>query len=285
MPSSHACISPRAVSSIRPGEPAGSAAVRVQLSIERLLSRSALIAGAALLAAVILAWRWLMLPDMSLMPMDGHGMGAMAVKPWSATYLLTAFAMWAVMMTAMMLPSAAPMILLHARIDRVPTSARRLFHTLVFSLTYLFVWTCFSALAALAQAFLLDRGLISATSLKLGAPILMAALLAAAAVYQFSPAKAACLRQCQSPIHFVMRFWSPGVTGALRLGLVHGLFCVGCCWGMMLLLFVAGVMNLAWVALLAVMVLVEKLSPPGWHMNRVIGGLLLAGALWLLAAR
>jgi predicted metal-binding membrane protein len=273
------------VSSTSPGEPAGSPALRVQLSIERLLSRSTLIAGAALLAVVILAWRWLMIPDMSLMPMDGHGMGAMAVQPWSATYLLTAFAMWVVMMTAMMLPSAAPMILLHARIDRVPTAARRLFHTLLFSLTYIFVWACFSAVAVVAQAFLVDRGLISATSLRLGEPALVAAFLGAAAFYQFSPAKAACLRQCQSPIHFVMRFWSPGVMGTLRLGLVHGLFCVGCCWGMMLLLFVAGVMNLAWVALLAAMVLAEKLAPPAWHMNRVIGGLMLAGALWLLAAR
>jgi predicted metal-binding membrane protein len=271
------------VSSISPGEPAGSAAVRVQLSIERLLSRSALIAGAALLAVVALAWRWLMVTDMSLMPMAMPGMGAMAVQPWSAAYLLAAFAMWAIMMTAMMLPSAAPMILLHARIDKVPTAGRRLFHTLLFALTYLFVWACFSALAALAQAFLLERGLISATSLALGEPILVAGVLTAAALYQFSSAKAACLRQCQSPIHFVMRFWSPGVGGTLRLGLAHGLYCVGCCWGMMLLLFVAGVMNLAWVALLAVMVFIEKLAPPHWHMNRVIGGLMLAGALWLLA--
>ncbi len=273
------------MSSTSPGEPAASAAVRVQLSIERLLSRSALIAGAALLLAAVLAWRWLLVSDMSLMPMDAHGMGAMAVRPWSAAYLGTAFAMWAVMMIAMMLPSAAPMILLHARIDRVPTSGRRLLHTLIFALTYLLVWLCFSALAALAQAFLVDRGLVSAASLALGDRMLVAALLVGAAFYQFSTAKAACLRQCQSPIHFVMRFWSPGVTGALRLGLVHGLYCVGCCWGIMLLLFVAGVMNLAWVALLAAVVLLEKLAPPGWRVSRLIAGAMLAGALWLVATR
>ena len=271
------------MSSIRPDQQAASAAVRVQLSFERLLSRSALIAGAALLVVAALAWRWLLVTDMSLMPMAGHGMGAMAVRPWSSTYLLTAFAMWAVMMVAMMLPSAEPMILLHARIDRVPTAGRRLFQTLIFSLTYLFVWTCFSAFAALAQAFLVDRGLISAASLALGEPMLIAAFLALAAFYQFSPVKAACLRQCQSPIHFVMRFWSQGVAGTLRLGLMHGLYCVGCCWGMMLLLFVAGVMNLAWVALLAAVVLLEKLAPPGWQTSRLIGGAMLAGALWLLA--
>ena len=189
------------------------------------------------------------------------------------------------MMIAMMLPSAAPMILLHARIDKVPTATRRLFHTLVFSLTYLFVWTCFSALAAVAQAFLVDRGLVSAAGLALSEPILVAIFLGAAAFYQFSPAKAACLRQCQSPIHFVMRFWSPGVGGALRLGLVHGLYCVGCCWGMMLLLFVAGVMNLAWVALLAAAVFLEKLAPPRWQVSKLLAGLMLAGALWLVVVR
>jgi predicted metal-binding membrane protein len=278
------------VSSTSPAEPAASAAVRAQLSIERLLSRSALLAGLALLAAVALAWRWLLVSDMALMPMAGHGtgmdgMGAMGVQPLSAPYLGTAFAMWAVMMVAMMLPSAAPMILLHARIDKVPTAARRLGHTLLFTLTYLFVWLLFSALAALAQAFLVDRGLISAAGLRLGEPMLVAALLAGAAFYQLSPAKAACLRQCQSPIHFVMRYWKPGIAGTLRLGLVHGLYCVGCCWGMMLLLFVAGVMNLAWVAVLAALVLLEKLAPPRWHVSKAIAALMLAGAVWLLVAR
>jgi predicted metal-binding membrane protein len=273
------------VSSTSPDQGAAPAAVRAQLSIERLLSRSPLIAGVALIAAVVLAWRWLLISDMSLMPMDGHGMAAMTVRPWSAAYLLSAFAMWAVMMVAMMLPSAAPMILLHARIDRVPTPARRLLHTLLFALTYLFVWVCFSALAAAAQALLVDRGLLSATGLALGAPILVATFLVAAALYQFSPVKAACLRQCQSPVHFVMRFWSPGVAGALRLGLVHGLYCIGCCWGIMLLLFVAGVMNLAWVAVLAAAVLVEKLAPPRWHASKLLGGLMLAGAFWLVALR
>jgi predicted metal-binding membrane protein len=273
------------VSSIRSDEAAGSAAVRAQLSIERLLSRSALVAAAALIAAVVLAWRWLLITDMSLMPMDGHGMGAMTVRPWSAAYLLSAFAMWVVMMTAMMLPSAAPMILLHARIDRVPTPARRLLHTLIFALTYLFMWVCFSAVAAIAQALLIDRGLLSAASLALGEPILVATFLVATAFYQLSPVKAACLRQCQSPVHFVMRFWSPGVAGALRLGLVHGLYCIGCCWGIMLLLFVAGVMNLAWVAVLAAAVLLEKLSPPNWRVSKLLGGLMAGGALWLLVMR
>ena len=214
--------------------------------------------------------------------MDGHAM-AMPVAPWSAAYLVPAFAMWAVMMVAMMLPSAAPMILLHARIGRTPTAALRLAHTLLFSLAYLVVWTGFSAAAALAQALLIDLGLVRAATLALSDRGLAAAVLAAAGLYQLTPAKAACLDQCRSPIQFVLRYWSPGIGGALRLGVAHGLYCVGCCWGLMALLFVAGVMNLAWVALLAGLVLFEKVAPPRWRASLLIAGLLFAGGAALLA--
>ena len=112
-----------------------------------------------------------------------------------------------------------------------------------------------------------------------------AGVLVAVALYQLSPAKAACLDQCRSPIHFVMQYWSPGIAGTLRLGLVHGTFCVGCCWGLMLLLFVAGVMNLAWVALIAALVLLEKTAPARWQASRLIAVLLGAGAIALLAIR
>lgn len=219
------------------------------------------------------------------MPMNGRGMGSMAFDPWSGAYLGSAFVMWAIMMVAMMLPSAAPMILLHARIDRADGSGHRLAHTALFSLSYLLVWTGFSAAAALAQALLIDAGLVSAASLAFGDRVVAATLLIGAAIFQLSPAKAACLDQCRSPIHFIMRFWSPGVRGTLRLGLVHGLYCVGCCWGMMLLLFVAGVMNLAWIAFLAAVVLLEKAAPPKWQANKLIAGLLLMGALALVAIR
>ena len=216
--------------------------------------------------------------------MESHGGGAMAMETWTAAYLIPAFVMWTVMMVAMMLPSAAPMVLLHARIDRADSPARRLMHTLLFALTYLLVWTCFAAGAALAQAMLIDLGLLSSASLALGDRVVAAALLVGAALYQLSPVKAACLDQCRSPIHFVMQFWSPGIRGTLRLGLIHGLFCLGCCWGLMLLQFVAGVMNLAWIALLAAIVFIEKVAPPKWQISRLIAGLLLAGAAALLAS-
>jgi predicted metal-binding membrane protein len=265
-------------------EAAGGSAVGPPLpALGRPLSRNGLIAGAALVLAAGLAWYWLMATGMSAMPMDGHAMGATAIEPWSIGYLAPAFFMWAVMMVAMMLPSAAPMILLHARIDRAPTSARRLAHTLLFALAYLIVWTGFSVAAVLAQVLLIELGLISAASLAVTDRAAAAALLIAAALYQLSSAKAACLDQCRSPIHFVMRFWSPGLAGALRLGIVHGLSCVGCCWGLMLLLFVAGVMNLAWVALLGAIVLVEKMAPRAWHLSKVLAVLLLAAGVALVA--
>lgn len=270
------------MSSTNPGESAISASSRVQLSFERALSRSSLIAGAALFLAAVLAWRWLMVSDMGAM--DSHGMATMAMETWTAGYLIPAFVMWTVMMVAMMLPSAAPMILLHARIDRAASPVRRLVHTLLFALAYLLVWSAFSAVAALVQALLIDLGLVSSFSLALGPRTVAAALLVGAALYQLSPVKAACLRQCRSPIHFVMQFWSPGIAGTLRLGLVHGLFCVGCCWGLMLLLFVAGVMNLAWIALLAAIVFAEKVTPPKWQISKLIAGLLFAGAVALLAS-
>ena len=270
------------MSSIRIDEANGSAPARIQLSIERLLSRSGLVAGVALLLAAGLAWRWLMTSAMA--PMGHHTMG-MSVQPWSAEYLASAFIMWAVMMVAMMLPSAAPMILLHARIDRAPTDARRLAHTLLFSLAYVLVWAGFAAAAAFAQALLIDLDMISAAGLSLGDRAVAAAVLVGAALYQLSPAKAACLDQCRSPIHFVMRYWSPGVAGTMRLGLLHGAYCVGCCWGLMLLLFVAGVMNLAWVALVAAVVFLEKTAPPAWQASRLIAALLLTGAIMVVALR
>jgi predicted metal-binding membrane protein len=270
------------VSSIRAGEAGGSAPARIQHRIERLLSRSGLIAAAALLLAVALAWRWLLIS--AIAPMDHQAM-VMSVQPWSAGYLVPAFLMWGVMMVAMMLPSAAPMILLHARISRAPTEMLRLAHTLLFSLAYLLMWAAFSAVATLAQALLTELDMVSAASLSLGDRAVAAGVLVAVALYQLSPAKAACLDHCRSPIHFVMRYWSPGIAGTVRLGLVHGSYCVGCCWGLMLLLFVAGVMNLAWVALIAALVLLEKTAPPRWQASKLIAALLLAGAIALLAIR
>jgi predicted metal-binding membrane protein len=254
------------------------------LPLQRLLSRPVLISAVALAAAAALAWAWLLAWEMPMgEPMPGMPEMLMPPEPWSAGYLLPAFAMWALMMVAMMLPSAAPMMLLHARIDR-GTPAQRARDQGLFALCYLLVWAAFSALAAVAQAALIDSGVLAAASLALGDRVLAAGLLLAAAAWQLTPAKAACLEQCQSPIQFVLRYWRPGAAGAVRLGLIHGLFCLGCCWGLMLLLFVGGVMNLSWVALLAAVVFAEKLAPPGWRISRWLAAALVAGAAAVLLA-
>jgi predicted metal-binding membrane protein len=254
------------------------------LPLQRWLSRPVLISALALGAAVVLAWAWLVDWEMPMgEPMAGMPEMMMAPEPWSGAYLLPSFTMWALMMVAMMLPSAVPMILLHARIDR-GTPAARARDNALFALSYLLVWVGFSALATAAQAGLTGSGLVSSATLAVGGKRLSGVLLLVAAVWQLTPAKAACLEQCQSPIHFVMRYWRPGPAGAVKLGLVHGLFCLGCCWSLMLLLFVGGVMNLAWVALIAAVVLTEKAAPPAWRIDRWLALALALSAVAMLIA-
>lgn len=241
-----------------------------------MLSHDVLISSGALALAAGLAWTWLVRSG------SGDSMAAMMAGPWSAAYLVPAFAMWALMMLAMMLPSAAPMILLRARIDKWESSRERVANTLLFATSYLFVWTAFSALAAVLQAALVDAGAVSAMTLQLGSRKLAGGLLLIAAAYQLSGTKAACLDQCRSPVHFVMRYWRPGAAGALRLGTIHGLYCLGCCWALMLLLFAGGVMNLAWVAALAIIVSLEKWARPQWRISLLVAGCLAVAGIALL---
>ena len=251
---------------------------------ERVISGEGWIVAAALAAAVLLAWVWLWLAPPGAADMAGMAMmPATPVEPWRAAYLAAAFAMWTLMMVAMMLPSAAPMILLYSRFARkaVPSPFAYL---AAFVLAYLAVWTLFSALAATAQAGLVAAGLVPAMTLALGNVRLAGALLLLAGLYQLSPLKRACLDQCRSPLSFIMRHSRPGPRGAWRLGLIHGLYCLGCCWALMALLFVGGVMNLAWIAALAILVLAEKVAPAPPTMRRLTGGgLVLAAMLFLLA--
>jgi predicted metal-binding membrane protein len=201
--------------------------------------------------------------------------------PWSAAYLVAAITMWALMMVAMMLPSALPMLLLHARVARHGGGAALPPATLGFALAYVALWSGFAMLAALAQAALVGSGALSAMALTLGDRWLAAALLALAAVYQLSPVRRACLDNCRSPLSFVMRGFRPGVAAGLRLGFAHGLYCIGCCWALMALLFVGGVMNLAWVGALTAVVVAEKYGPR-WT-SGAIAGLMAVGAVVLIA--
>ena len=193
--------------------------------LERLLRRDRWVVGACLAVIAALAWGW-------LISMGAMDMGAMPMAPTYATQLGAAFVMWLVMMVAMMLPSAAPMILLYARFSR---QARR-------------QGAVPTPVAALAGGLLIAAGL-----------------------YQLTPLKRTCLERCRSPVAFITRLWRPGWAGAVRLGAVHGLYCLGCCWLIMALLFVGGVMNLAWVGMLALLVLVEKVAPFGRQVGIALG--------------
>lgn len=201
---------------------------------------------------------------------------------FSADYLSATFVMWALMMVAMMLPSASPMILIYARVARHNFGASAGGGIALFALSYVLVWIVFSLLAAGAQALLVQSGMVDSMRLQLGDGRLAGALLIAAGLYQLTSLKAACLEKCRSPFAFLSRGIRPGAAGALRLGVAHGLYCLGCCWVLMLLLFVGGVMNLAWVAALALLVAAEKLLP--WSPVRLAVAVLLTAAGGLLAS-
>ncbi len=235
---------------------------------------------AALAALTALAWLALLPIGRGMMPAGMTGMAGMAMAPPVVTMgdLALGFAMWAVMMPGMMLPSAAPMILTVARVHR---SRRARFGVSLplaaFLAGYLLVWTGFSAVAALAQWGLARAGLVAGMDGRVG-PVLGGVLFVLAGIYQFSPLKHACLGSCRSPLGFLLAHWRDGNGGALRMGVRHGAVCLGCCWALMVLLFAVGAMNLAWVAGLGLLVLVEKLAPGGGWVARVSGvGMVVAG--------
>ena len=253
--------------------------------LQAVLRRDRLVVGAALLFVVLLAWIWLLLGagmEMSALEMTRMaGMDGWLMQPavWTTGYALLMLAMWWVMMLAMMLPSAAPTLLLFARINRQDKGrGPPLVPTAVFAAGYLLVWGGFGALAVALQWGLEQARLLS-PMLETTDRWLGAAILVAAGVWQFTPLKARCLGQCRSPLGFFTTRWRPGRTGALRMGLEHGLFCLGCCWFLMALLFFGGVMNLVWIAGLALYVLLEKTLPLGHWLGRALGlALIVAGA-------
>jgi predicted metal-binding membrane protein len=242
----------------------------------------------SLALVVALAWAWLLLGagiDMEEMDMGGGQMMLM-LPEWSLAYGLVVFAMWAVMMVAMMLPSAAPVTLLVANIVRKRAAAGGTFGTgtALFVLGYLAVWTGFAALATLLQWGLDEAGLLSDT-MALADHVAAGIVLILAGVYQWTPLKDACLRHCRSPLDFLLFQWREGRLGALTSGIGHGAYCLGCCWMLMALLFVGGIMNLLWIAAVALLVLIEKTLPRGAWMGRAIGGLLVIwGAVTLAMA-
>jgi len=206
------------------------------------------------------------------------------MQSWAIRDVGLIFLMWTVMMIAMMTPSAAPMILMFASVQRRRREGRSPYvSTGVFLSGYLLVWAFFSALAALAQWGLHSAALLSPMMMTTSAA-LGGALLAGAGIFQWTPLKQACLTRCRSPFDFIMTEWREGTGGAVAMGLRHGLICAGCCWMLMAILFVAGVMNLVWVAVIAAFVFAEKLLPRGRWVSRHSGAALVVWGAWLALA-
>ncbi len=273
--------------------------------LEHLLRRDRVIVLAALVVLTILAWAytiWLAnamvmggmsVPTASNMGMPntpGMRMGAMlapAFKPWSAADFTVMFLMWTVMMVGMMTPSAAPMILIYARVSRqAELQGKPLAATAFFASGYLLAWAAFSLVATLGQ-WLLERAALLTPMMTATNDFLGGLVLIAAGLFQWTPAKDACLKHCQAPLSFIQRHggFHREALGSLQVGFRHGIYCVGCCWALMALLFVGGVMNIIWIAGLTVFVLLEKAVPAGRIISRAAGvGLIAWGAGLLIAA-
>jgi len=263
-------------------------------ALTAVLKRDRAIVLAALVALTALSWAYVLWlaarmyapsPDMPSMTMaQMAAMMSPGFTPWTPAHALFIFAMWAVMMVGMMTPSAAPMILIYTQVARQANTLGKPFASAAwFACGYLVAWTLFAALAAAAQyglerAALLDTMMVSA-SRYFGGSVLIAA-----GIYQWTPLKHACLARCRAPLSFIQHhggFQASG-PGSLRLGFVHGLDCIGCCWALMALLFVGGVMNPLWIAGLTIFVLAEKMLPGGRIVSWVAGALAVAAGIWLI---
>jgi predicted metal-binding membrane protein len=244
-----------------------------------IVDRVTTFGGIALLVA--LSWVYtIAMPDMDKTMAE---MAAMAgrFRPWSGFEAVFTLAMWIVMMVAMMTPSALPMIVVFDRVARSRRSGVSAFWvTGAFLLGYLVLWTLFSFLATTMQAALHATSLLS-PAMKSTSSVLSGVLLIAAGAYQLSPLKRACLSRCRSPMAFLLTEWRDGVAGAFVMGWRHGVYCLGCCWLLMALLFVGGVMDLRWIAVLSVVVLIEKTLPIP-HLATVLGIALTAWGVWIL---
>jgi predicted metal-binding membrane protein len=249
---------------------------------EVALRRDGLVIIAGLLALAGLAWVYIVHLG-TLMPAHA-GMAMPQARAWSLDETAGLATMWIVMMIAMMIPSVAPVILLFAGVSRrrraqgVPAAP-----VSVFTLGYLLAWAGYAVVAALSQSALHSAALLS-PAMASNSPLLGGAILMLAGVYQWLPVKGACLSHCRSPLGFFSTEWREGVSGALRMGFRHGSYCVGCCGALMALLFVAGVMNLVWVAAIAGFVLAEKVVPNGRLLGRITGVLLAAWGVWVVVA-
>jgi len=257
--------------------------------LEIILRRDRLVILGCLVALSALAWGY-MIHEARTMTLTGvcccagMKMSGPDMTTWSTSALLPLFLMWSEMMVAMMLPSAAPMILTFGMVNRKRREREQPFVPVgLFVLGYFLVWIIFSALAAAAQWGLHAAALLSPVMISTS-PLFGGALLIFAGLFQWTPLKNACLTHCRSPLSFLLTDWREGRAAALWMGLRHGAYCTGCCWFLMALLFVAGVMNMWWVAAITLLVLLEKVAPRGLWVGRAAGLVLVAWGIWMIAS-
>jgi predicted metal-binding membrane protein len=245
---------------------------RFRHMLRALLQHDRTVVLACLVAVILLAWGWLLIGagiEMEQMDMGGGQVMLMAPE-WSPGYAALIFLMWAIMMVAMMLPSAAPAILLAAALMRQRGGNRIFGPTGVFALGYLVIWFGFSLIATALQWGLDRVGLLSA-GMASGNATLAGVLLIVAGLYQWTPLKQSCLGACRSPFQQLAKYWRYGTFGPILAGARHGFLCLGCCWMLMAVLFVGGLMNVLWIAALAFLVLIEKLLSVGPRVSRLTG--------------
>jgi predicted metal-binding membrane protein len=250
--------------------------------LESALVRDRWVVSSALFVVLVLCWAWI-----GPMAVDMYGAMSgssawMMTKRWDLSHQLLLFAMWSVMMIGMMLPSATPALFLYGSVVRKsPDGNNACAHVYSFAAGYLVVWTIFSLLVTALQ-LVLNHFFLLSSMMETRSRWFGAGLLLVAAAYQFTPLKAACLNSCRFPLVFMTRHWKRGVLGGFWMGLLQGAYCLGCCWALMLLLFVGGVMNLWWIGALTLFVLLEKIAPPGLQSGRLSGMLIIGLAIWTL---
>ena len=243
--------------------------------------RDRFIIGGGLLGIALLAWAYLFY-DAKRMNAGSACCNLAAMNAAPINTVLALFVMWSVMMVAMMLPSALPMVLTFAAVSRNRRAAGRAHVSVaMFVAGSVVVWSAFSVLAAAAQ-WLLHRSLLLSSEMASTSSILAGVLLLIAGIFEFTPLKRKCLTHCRGTVEFIMTRWREGRGGALRMGVEHGVFCTGCCWALMALLFILGVMNLLWVAALTILVCVEKMLPARAHVSFAIGLLLASSGVYVL---
>jgi len=255
---------------------------------ERVVRRDRLLMVLGLAATIVLAWAYLVRGAAGMQVMSSEAemhaaMGMADMRAWGWVDWFGLFMMWAIMMVAMMLPSAAPVILLVLGVYRRRVDPQARSSAAAFVAGYVIAWTMFSVAASAAQVGL-HRGALLAPDMRLRSSVVSGVLLIVVGVYQWLPIKNTCLTHCQSPIGFLSQYWREGTIGGLALGLRHGMFCVGCCWLLMTLLFVVGVMNLLWVAVLSAFVLIEKLWSRSAVLTRLAGAAIAVWGVSLIAS-